>query len=79
MLKWALIFFAISVVAGVLQFAQFSSVPVSETEISMLLSLGFVISSVAFLVFGLLALGGPELDSKDHPVVDVIKVVFGWR
>jgi len=79
MLKWALIFFAISVVAGVLQFTQSSSVPVSETEISMLLSLGFVISSVAFLVFGLLALGGPELDSKDHPVVDVIKVVFGWR
>ena len=79
MLKWALIFFAISVVAGVLQFTQFSGVPVRETEISMLLSLGFVISFVAFLVFGLLALGGPELDSTDHPIVDGIKAVFGWR
>ena len=79
MLKWALIFFAISVLAGVLQFTQFSGVPVRETEISSLLSLGFVISFVAFLVFGLLALGGQESDSKDRPIVDGIRVVFGWR
>jgi uncharacterized membrane protein YtjA (UPF0391 family) len=79
MLKWALIFFAISVLAGVLQFTQFSGVPVRETEISSLLCLGFVISFVAFLVFGLFALGGQESDSKDHPIVDGIKVVFGWR
>ena len=79
MLKWALIFFAISVVAGVLQFTQFSGVPVRETEISMVLPLGFVISFVVFMVFGLLALGGPEFDSKDHPIVDGIRVVFGWR
>ena len=79
MLKWALIFFAISVLAGVLQFTQFSGVPVRETEISSLLSLGFLIPFVAFLVFGLLALGNPEFDSNDHPIVDRIKVVFGWR
>ena len=79
MLKWALIFFAISVVAGVLQFTQFSGIPAREAEISLLLSLGFLTSFVAFLVFGLLALGSPELDSKDHPIVDGIKVVLGWR
>lgn len=79
MLKWASFFFVISIVAGILQFTQFSGVPVRETDISMLLSIGFLIPFVAFLVFGLLALGSPEFDSNDHPIVDRIKVVFGWR
>ena len=79
MLRWALIFFAISVVTGVLQFTQFTGIPVRDAETSLLLSLGFLIPFVVFLVFGLLALGSPELDSNNHPITDGIKVVFGWR
>ncbi|OFW16883.1 MAG: hypothetical protein A3H27_10190 [Acidobacteria bacterium RIFCSPLOWO2_02_FULL_59_13] len=79
MLRWALIFFAISVVAGALQFTQFTDGPVRAVETSLLLSLGFLISFIVFLVFGLLALGSRESDSNNHPITDGIKVVFGWR
>jgi uncharacterized membrane protein YtjA (UPF0391 family) len=82
MLRWALIFFAISVVAAVLQFTQFTQfagVPVGAVEFSMLLSLAFLISFIAFLVFGLFALAGPESDSDKHLIARSIKALFGWR
>ena len=78
LLRWALIFFAISVVAGVLQFTQFIGVPDRAAEISVLLSLGFLIPFMVFIVLGLLALGSPELDSNKRPIVNGIKVFLGW-
>lgn len=79
MLRLTLISFAISVVAGVLQFTQFTGDPVRAAETSLLLSLGFLISFIVFLVFGLLALGSAESDSNSDPITDGIMVVFGWR
>ena len=79
MSRWALIFFAISVVAGVLQFTQFTGVSVRAAETSLLLSLGFLIPFIVFVIFGLLALGSAESDSYNHPITDGIKVVLGWR
>ena len=79
MLRWALIFFAISVVAGVFQFTQFTGGPVRSAEISLLLSFAFLIPFIASLVFGLLALGNPEAHENKHPIANGIKIVFGWR
>ena len=79
MLRWALIFFAVSVVTGVLQFTQFTGDPVGGAEFSALLSLGFLFSFIVFLVVGLVALGRVELDSNKHPITRGIKAVLGWR
>ena len=79
MLRWALVFLVISVAAGALQFTQFIGVPVLALETSMLLSLGFLIPFIAFLVFGLLAFGSPASDSNNDPVMNGIKVLLGWR
>ncbi len=79
MLRLALIFFAISVVAGVLQFTQVTGDPIRGAEFSTLLSLTFLISFIVFLVLGLVALGSPELHSNNHPIARGIKTIFGWR
>ncbi len=80
MLRWTLIFLVVSVVAGVLQFTQFTGVPLLPAEMSLLLSFGFLTPFIAFLVLGLLALGSPKLDSNnDPPFLDGLKALLGWR
>jgi uncharacterized membrane protein YtjA (UPF0391 family) len=79
MLRWSLFFFTISVVAGVLQSAQFIDGPEHATEIAVLHSLAFLIAYILFLVFGLLALGSPESNSNGQSIMNRIRVLSGWR
>lgn len=72
LLRWALIYFSISAVAGIL---QVTDVSVRTAELSTLLSVAFLIPFIAFVVFELLALGSPESDSNTPP--DGIRTVFG--
>ena len=79
MLRWTLLFLALTVVAGVSQFAQFTGDPFRAADASLLRSLAFLIPFIAFLCFGLLALGSADLARDRHPIIDTLRLISGWR
>lgn len=58
MLRWAITFFIIALIAGVL---GLSGVAGASSNIAYYLAIGFVILFVASLIFGRRAVGGPPV------------------
>ena len=79
MLRCAMTFLAISIMVGIFQFTQFSGIYIPETGIAVLLSLGFLLPFLLFVIFGLLALGGTESESDDDPLVVGVRHFSGWQ